>query len=84
MLTLPSEAVLMGAAAHQAQVFIYDDKHKCVHQREIIIGTVINGRIQIRQGIAANELVVVAGAQFLHDGEAVSRLSGTTPIFEGV
>ncbi|MDR3479979.1 MAG: efflux RND transporter periplasmic adaptor subunit [Burkholderiaceae bacterium] len=74
------EALLMELAGHQARVFIYDDKRQSVNLREITLGETVDGRVQVKKGLVSGELVVVAGPQFLVDGESVSLFRPATQI----
>jgi multidrug efflux pump subunit AcrA (membrane-fusion protein) len=78
------EALLMEPAGHQAQVFIYDDKRQSVNLREITLGETVDGRVQVQKGLVSGELVVVAGPQFLVDGESVSLFKPATQISQGM
>jgi multidrug efflux pump subunit AcrA (membrane-fusion protein) len=78
------EALLMEPAGHQARVFIYDDKRQSVNLREITLGETVDGRVQVQKGLVSGELVVVAGPQFLVDGESVSLFKPATQISQGM
>ncbi len=67
---IPEEAVVaQGDGAH---VFVVRDGR--VEQREVRVGTRLPGQVEILEGIAAGEAVVVRGVQKVRDGQAVTLL----------
>jgi multidrug efflux pump subunit AcrA (membrane-fusion protein) len=69
---IPSEAVLEEAGG--AAVFVVKDG--AAHRRPVETGYLQGTLIEIRQGLAGGESVVVAGQQGLRDGAAVRLLEG--------
>lgn len=67
VLLVPDAAVLSDGA--HSYVFIYD--HGIVRKRNITIGDHIGATTQIVAGVTTGEPIVVAGAGFLNDGDAV-------------
>lgn len=70
---IPSEAVLEEGGA--AAVFVVEEGGTA-RRRPVQTGYLQGALIEIRQGLAAGESVVVAGQQGLRDGAAVRRLEG--------
>jgi membrane fusion protein, multidrug efflux system len=64
---LPREAILRESSG--AIVFVIEDG--VAHRRELELGTEQGPRIAVKSGIAAGEMVVLAGQGALRDGEAV-------------
>jgi len=50
------------------------DNH--VHERAVTVGQRIGDRIQIKQGLKANEPVVESGGAFLTEGDVVNVVKG--------
>jgi multidrug efflux pump subunit AcrA (membrane-fusion protein) len=75
---VPADALLMGSSGREAHLFIYDSKHGRVSGREVALGKVRNGRVLIESGLLVGEQVVVAGAPFLAEGQAVTVFQPTT------
>ena len=50
------------------------DNH--VHEREVTVGQRVDDRIQIKQGLKANEQVVETGGAFLTEGDVVKVVKG--------
>jgi RND family efflux transporter MFP subunit len=71
---IPSEAVLEEGGA--AAVFVVEAG--TARRRLVEIGYLQGTLIEIRQGLAAGESVVVAGQQGLRDGATVRLLEGGT------
>ncbi len=69
--TVPPEALLMGSSGRQAELFVYN-KNGRVTRRAVTLGAMINGRVLVQSGLSMGERVVVAGAPFLVDGQAVT------------
>ena len=60
-------------------VWVYDEKNQIVNQREVeIIRLLANDKILVRKGITAGEQIVMAGATFLIDKQAVKVLPKKT------
>ena len=78
--SVPVTALIPQTNSKQASVFVYDAGTGKVSRREITPETVENGRILVHDGIAVGETVVVAGAAFLVDGQAVRLYQPATHI----
>jgi RND family efflux transporter MFP subunit len=75
---VPADALLIGSSSREAHLFIYDSKRGRVTAREVALGEMRNGRVLIESGLLVGEQVVVAGAPFLADGQAVTVFQPTT------
>jgi RND family efflux transporter MFP subunit len=69
--TVPGEAIVRDAEG-ATLVFIYFPAEKRVYSRRVTIGAPIDREIEITNGIAPGELIVVAGQDRLRDGAAVT------------
>jgi membrane fusion protein (multidrug efflux system) len=69
--TVPGEAVVRDAEG-ATLVFIYFPEERRVYGRRVTIGAPIDREIEITNGIAPGELIVVAGQDRLRDGVAVT------------
>lgn len=70
----PQAAVQFAEGTNRGTVLVVDDKH-IAHTREVTAGQVSGGKVQIRSGLRAGELVVVEGGYGLPDGTEV-RVEG--------
>lgn len=66
---------LLEASGDRASVFVFDPATKSVRRTTIRTGRISDERIEVVAGVKPGEQVVVDGASFLEDGEAV-RLAG--------
>jgi len=71
--TLPQSAVLQRGSMTYVLV-VGADMH--VHEREVTVGQRVDDRIQIKQGLKANEQVVETGGAFLTEGDVVRVVKG--------
>lgn len=71
--SLPQSAVLQRGAATYVLVVGADGR---VHERTVKVGQRNAGRIEIRQGLKADEPVVESGGAFLTEGDVVEVLKG--------
>ncbi len=69
-LAVPVQA-LIEANGNEAGVFVLDDDHAHVRRVTIETGAISEGRIEVRGGIAAGAQIVIDGAAFVENGEAV-------------
>jgi len=71
-LTLPATALMPGAGAGQASVFVLDEG--VLERRTIQAGKQLlaGGRVAVTDGLRGGEQVVVAGTAFLHEGQRVA------------
>lgn len=70
-LTLPGETIVRDAQG-ATQVFVYFPDKGRVHARRVKVGGVVGDEIEITDGIAADDQVVVAGHQRLREGSPVT------------
>jgi RND family efflux transporter MFP subunit len=73
MFTLPQSAVMQRGSMTYVLV-VAPDNH--VHERAVTIGQRNGDRVQIRQGLNANEPVVESGGPFLTEGDVVMVVKG--------
>jgi len=73
LLTLPQSAVMQRGSMTYVLV-VGPDNH--VHERAVTIGQRNGDRVQIRQGLNANEPVVESGGSFLTEGDVVLVVKG--------
>lgn len=71
MATLPGDAVVRDPQG-ATQVYIYYPDQKRVYAKRVEIGATANKNIEIKSGLAGDELIVLAGQTKLRDGQAVS------------
>lgn len=72
-MTLPVESIVhdpQGASI----VFVYFAQQKRVYAKRVETGTMYGREVQIRSGLAGDELVVVAGQERLRDGVTVAAV----------
>jgi HlyD family secretion protein len=77
-LSLPSSAVVFDAEG--AFVQVVRDGH--VARRNIETGLICDGRVEVRQGLAAGDMVVAKAGTFLRDGDAVRAITPDAKISE--
>lgn len=77
-LSIPTQALRIGADGRQAQVFVYDPLLGNVVLRDITIGQIEQGTVAIDTGLKAGEQVVTTGVAFLSDGQPVSLLQSSS------
>lgn len=65
---------LLEADQQQAHVFVLDAKGQQVTQRQVTLGRLLDDQSEISAGLSAGEQVVVEGAAWLNDGDAVQVL----------
>jgi len=69
-LVVPLAAVQFEEGTSKGTVFVVDEK-KVAHKREVETGQRFEGKVQIRSGVAAGEMVVVEGGYGLAEGMEV-------------
>jgi membrane fusion protein (multidrug efflux system) len=69
-ISVPADAVVRDAT-DSTLLYVLDESGSHARARRVEIGAVRGGAIEIVRGIAAGELVIVAGQQRLHDGSSV-------------
>jgi RND family efflux transporter MFP subunit len=77
-LTVPGDAIVRDAEG-ATLVFVYTPADRRVYGRRVTVGAPIDREVEIRDGLAPSDLVVVAGQQRLRDGVRVAA----TPDREG-
>ncbi len=55
-------------------VYVADAARKTAQRRRVVLGPVQGNQVVVSQGLAANDQVIVAGQQRLHDGQAIRIL----------
>ncbi len=68
MQTLPQSAVMQRGSINYVLIVSEDNR---AHERVVSVGQRIGDRIQIKQGLKANEPVIESGGAFLTDGDVV-------------
>lgn len=67
-------AAVVGDVKLAPQVWVVDTQKMSVQPRDVEVGAMQGGSIEIREGLAAGDRVVVAGAPFLTDGMPVTLM----------
>jgi len=75
VLTVPAIAVVRDPRGFP-QVYVYDSSRHRVFARRTEPGELIDGEVAIRSGLKANEQVVIAGQQNVHEGSEVRDMGG--------
>jgi len=78
LMTLPGDAIVhdpQGATT----VFVYFPDQGRVYSRRVEVGTVYGTEVEIKNGLAATEWVVLAGQSKLRDGSAVTVVEQAAP-----
>ena len=73
---IPLTAVVPGASAGNANVFVFDAAHGQVMRRSVTVAVTRGDRAVISAGLSVGERVVTAGTAFLTDGQAVLEFEG--------
>ncbi len=76
VLTVPVESVVRDPQG-ATLVYVYFPSQKRVFARRVELATFRGTEVEIRHGLAGNELIVVAGQQKLRDGTLVDVSEGT-------
>lgn len=71
MVTIPGDAVIRDPQG-ATQVFVYYPDQKRVYTKRVEIGAVVDRDVEIKSGLAGEELIVLAGQTKLRNGVAVS------------
>jgi RND family efflux transporter MFP subunit len=67
---IPAKAVIYDVKSRQSMVWVVDE-NKAVHTRLIETGSVSGDQIQVTDGLEKGEIVVVAGAHQLSEGQVI-------------
>ena len=68
--TLPGEAIVRGGDG-RTLVYVYSASEKRVRARAVTVGSVYDREVEIREGLAAGDMVVVGGQHRVRDGSVV-------------
>lgn len=74
-LTVPGNSIVHDARG-VTNVYVYEPTRQRVYARRVDVGDVINNEVEIRNGLAGNEQVVVAGQQNVHEGSPAKVTGG--------
>jgi RND family efflux transporter MFP subunit len=74
VLLVPAAAIVKDASGGEAVYVVQDDR---AERRLVRTGMTSEGRVEVREGVRAGELVVVAGANNLRNGAIVRVVSGS-------
>jgi RND family efflux transporter MFP subunit len=72
---IPFSAIAPGEESGRGYVFVFDQTSSTVTRRPVRGAGVRDNRVLISEGIAAGDIVAVAGVSFLRDGQKVKLLS---------
>jgi RND family efflux transporter MFP subunit len=72
-LELPATAVFTDQSGKQL-VWVFDEQSSTVRQREVEVGAMTSGGINVLEGLKSGEWVVTAGVHYLQDGKKVRLL----------
>lgn len=78
MATLPGETVVRDPQG-APQVFVYYPDQQRVYAKRVEIGAAAGREVEIKSGLAGDELIVLAGQTRLRDGLLVSATEQTLP-----
>lgn len=81
-LSVPVQALSIGASSTEASVFVYLASSGQVSLRSVKVTDIAQGRAYIGSGLALGEQVVTAGVAFLVDGQTVSVFKASTRLAE--
>jgi multidrug efflux pump subunit AcrA (membrane-fusion protein) len=76
MATLPGDAVVRDPQG-ATQVYVYYPDQKRVYVKRVEIGAAVNKNVEIKSGLSANELIVLAGQNKLRNGLTVAATEQT-------
>ncbi len=68
---LPIHSVLEDFSAKQFYVWVFDEKARVARRKNVSIGNIVKNQIEVTEGIAGGETIIVAGLDQLSDGMAV-------------
>jgi RND family efflux transporter MFP subunit len=80
-LTIPAEAVVRDASG-VLRVYLYEAKSQRVYARRVMIGSAYGQEVEVRQGIAAADMVVIGGQHRVREGSRVT--ARVVPVTEAV
>ena len=71
---VPIQAILPVGDANQGYAFVYDDKTSTVKKTPVRVGGTQHGKAIVSEGLAAGDIIAVAGVSFLADGLKVKLM----------
>jgi len=71
IILVPESAVII-AANNEERVFVFDSNSQQVHARKIETEVIDINTLKVNSGLSAGEIICIAGAEFLRDGQVVS------------
>jgi len=71
---VPIQAILPGGDAKQGYAFVYDPETSTVKKTPIRVGGAQHGKAIVFEGLAAGDIIAVAGVSFLADGLKVKLM----------
>ena len=71
IILVPESAVII-AANNDETIFVFDSKNKQVHARKVTTEVVDINTVKVTSGLLADEIICIAGAEFLRDGQVVN------------
>ncbi|MHB1349268.1 MAG: efflux RND transporter periplasmic adaptor subunit [Desulfobulbaceae bacterium] len=77
MVTLPGDAVVRDPQG-ATQIYVYYPDQKRVYAKRVETGAAANKQVEIKSGLAGDELIVLAGQTKLRDGVAVTATENQT------
>jgi membrane fusion protein (multidrug efflux system) len=77
-LTIPAEAVVRDASGI-LRVFVYDAKSVRVYSHRVSIGAAYGQEVEVREGVAAGDMVVIGGQHRVREGSRVSAKVVSAP-----
>ena len=72
---MPSESVFQTPDG-KAAVWVIDPNTKRVSARSVDVGDIRGGRVEVRQGVTAGEVIAATGVHYLREGMEVRAMTG--------
>ncbi len=72
---IPLTALVPGSGDTRASVFVFDPASSTVQETPISLEGGQDNRVAVREGLAAGDIVAIAGVSFLSDGQEVRLLN---------
>lgn len=76
MLTVPGKAIVRDAD-NLTYVFLVDKEKTTALRQRVFIGSVFRNEIEIKEGLKAEDVVIVAGQHKITDGSAITAVDAT-------
>jgi RND family efflux transporter MFP subunit len=80
---VPMTAVAPGQGEAMWSVFVFDPASSTVRRINVAGGELIGNHVALTEGVAAGDIVVIAGVSFLSDGQKVRLLETAAPASGG-